>query len=100
MERLVADQDLVNAVISDLAMHLIEKMDEKGLECFSSTHEAYGKIEEERYEALQAMHQNQDEQFEAELLDIAIAALWGVVSYRAYRNAEADKVPASAEAPK
>jgi hypothetical protein len=65
----------------DLAMiKASKKMVNKG--ALSSTHEAYGKICEEVYEAMKEMHKNNTEAFKDELVDIMVACAWGIASLK------------------
>jgi NTP pyrophosphatase (non-canonical NTP hydrolase) len=45
-----------------------------------SAHEAYGFVAEEVKELLDAIHQNDSNATYAELMDVAIAALWSAIS--------------------
>ncbi len=66
-------------------MHVIEKrlkrrLDEKGRYVFASNHEALGIITEEQHELVEAVQSNDESEIRVEMLDVATAALFGVVS--------------------
>lgn len=52
----------------------------KGDGAFVSTHEIVGAIQEEYGELLEELHHNNNQSFATELIDIAIACLWGYAS--------------------
>ena len=52
----------------------------KGDGAFVSTHEIVGVIQEEYSELLEELHKNNNQAFATELIDIAIACLWGYAS--------------------
>ena len=56
-----------------------EKM-KKGLGGFASSHEISGVIDEEHDEMKQAVHENNVHKLGEELMDIMIAAFWGLCS--------------------
>lgn len=65
----------------DLAMiKASKKMINKG--ALVSTHEAFGKIYEEVYEATKEMHKNNTPAFIEELVDIIVACAWGIASLK------------------
>ncbi|HUX80368.1 MAG TPA: MazG nucleotide pyrophosphohydrolase domain-containing protein [Alphaproteobacteria bacterium] len=54
----------------------------KGYGGFASTHEMFGKLMEEVNELSEALHDNDQEQFIAELKDIIVAALFSLASIK------------------
>jgi hypothetical protein len=59
---------------------LHKRLASKGLTGLASTHEIYGIIHEENKELVDAMHQNNLGNFRAELMDVLVACIIGIMS--------------------
>lgn len=66
----------LNEAKSELSRRLIQK----GHGGFASTHEMFGVLMEEVNELSEALHDNDQDQFVAELKDIVVAALFSLAS--------------------
>lgn len=65
----------------DLAMDkVMYRLKQKGPGLFIDRHQIYGVIAEEVNELLDAIHNNDLENMEEELIDVVVAALWGLAS--------------------
>lgn len=74
-------EETVVAAFDKVVDKLIEKIEEKGDLSFSSRHEILGVVQEEFDEFKQTVHDNSiQETSESELIDIVIAAVWGMCS--------------------
>ena len=81
--RHIISRDRVDQAVADLAKEYDRRLLEKGPAIFASGHEIHGVIQEELDEFFDVVKQNGGrEDKEAELLDIAVAALHAVVSLR------------------
>lgn len=70
-----------NSALKRLEAKIEYRIEEKGTHSMSSVHEILGLIEEEVLEFKVAIQQNlKPEQKEEELLDIAVAAIFGIAS--------------------
>lgn len=77
----------LRAEVTDfLASELEREVTRKGDGAFYTYHEALGVIEEERDELLEAIRSNNLHQIRQELRDLIVAALWGLVSIRAWET--------------
>jgi hypothetical protein len=56
------------------------RLQEKGLGAYAGPHETYGIVAEEFYELMDALHLNDTDGFQKELLDIAVACVIGIAS--------------------
>lgn len=56
---------------------LIKQLKDKGKGTFASIHEISGSVDEEVREFKDAVHDNDHSEIQKELLDIAVAAVWG-----------------------
>ncbi len=68
------------AVIETISKALFTKLGEKGWHISVSAHEILGLTEEEFHEFASAVHANDHGKMRAELLDLAVACLFGVAS--------------------
>jgi hypothetical protein len=59
---------------------LEERLTEKGFHSFISSHEISGVIKEEYEEIGDAVHLNNNKHLRKELIDLAVACIWGIVS--------------------
>lgn len=84
MEVRVERPDLNELAIEDakdwLSDEVWRRLRQKGWAQFASRHEAYGIIDEERYELMKALHENDKDGFRQELIDIAVACIIAAAS--------------------
>lgn len=59
---------------------LQQRLSQKGHGCFASSHEALGIVTEEYHELVAAVGSNNPADVDAEMLDIAVAAIFSIVS--------------------
>ena len=71
--------DQVNLGVDDFIKKLFERLEQKGYGTFSSKHEILGILKEEMNEVEDAVHQNNNEELEQELLDVAVGCIFGYV---------------------
>lgn len=71
----------VDAAIERALKALKRRIKEKGNRPYRSRHETYGIIAEEHFELLLAMQKNDGENYKDELVDIAVAAIFGLASH-------------------
>jgi methionine synthase II (cobalamin-independent) len=72
----------IDAVFDRLKERLKERIKKKSPQTFVSTHECYGVMAEEFNELSVEMQSNDFENFALECEDIAIAAIWSLVSLK------------------
>jgi len=65
---------------------------QKGGRHFANPHETLGKLAEEYQELLEAIHKNNSSETVAELYDIAIISVWGIISANK-EKIEHDRIP-------
>jgi len=70
-------EDEVNRGKELLSMMLDERLEEKGWGAFVSSHEIFGIMQEEWVELTEAITLNRADRVVAELIDIAVAAVFG-----------------------
>ena len=68
-----------------VTLKLESRLRERGTGIFISQHEILGIVYEEMSEYVGAVHKNDHDAQEKELLDIAVAAVWGIVSIRSHK---------------
>jgi predicted transcriptional regulator len=78
--------DFIQDVFDGIGKRLNERLSEKGRGIFLSSHEALGVITEEILELIDAVHQHDPESIKEELIDVAVAAIWGLVSVKSGRT--------------
>jgi NTP pyrophosphatase (non-canonical NTP hydrolase) len=66
----------------DFTRELRKRLAEKGHGIFLSSHETLGIVTEEYQEYARTVHENNADDQEKELMDIAVAAIFGIVSIR------------------
>lgn len=76
-------QDTLDFFLKEFA----KKREKKGMISFNSMWEIYGKLSEENYEVLRELHKKDADGVCSELIDVAITALFGVMSIRENDNA-------------
>lgn len=69
----------INKGLIALTGALNHRLEEKGYGTFASRHEVQGIITEEYHELIEALKSNNTEEFRAELLDLAVACVFGVI---------------------
>lgn len=79
-KRTIVQEIYIKDALRKLSEGLKRKLDLKGSYTWESMHEIHGIIAEEVHEALKEMHKNNLDEYSAELIDIAIAAIMGVAS--------------------
>jgi NTP pyrophosphatase (non-canonical NTP hydrolase) len=77
--REIVSTEAVQAASKAFFEKLESKLKEKGLGTFKSSHEVLGVLQEEFAELVDAIRENDMEEFEEELLDIMIGAYWGLI---------------------
>lgn len=82
MIRDLIKEEAIKEVIADISSKAFRRLEKKGWGMYCGPHETYGIIAEEFHELMLAMHGNDHEGFQEELLDIAVACLIGMASYR------------------
>lgn len=75
-------------VIRELIKKLLYRLKENGNGIYASSHEILGSLSEEVHEFEHAVHDNDNRQMQRELLDIAVACVWGIVSLRIIRKGQ------------
>jgi len=75
----VSNKALIHA-LDEAKSELSRRLGQKGFGGFASTHEMFGVLMEEVNELSEALHDNNEEQFVAELKDIVVAALFSLAS--------------------
>jgi len=70
-------EEPVAVALGDLERALRDRLAEKGRGTFASTHEIRGVLDEEFLEVREAMHEKDLDAVEAELLDLAVGAVFG-----------------------
>ena len=66
--------------LDEAKLELSMRLGQKGFDGFASTHEMFGVLGEEMNELSEALHDNDQKQFVAELKDILVAALFSLAS--------------------
>lgn len=77
-------QEEIDFGLDVLKLALSKRLEEKGLGIFVSPHEILGVITEEYKELIDAVHKNDN--VKGELLDIAVAAIFGYMSANKLEN--------------
>jgi NTP pyrophosphatase (non-canonical NTP hydrolase) len=67
-------------VLKEVERNLDQLIENKGNHTFASTHEILGVIVEEYHELIEAVQSNERTEVISELHDLAVAAIWGIVS--------------------
>lgn len=78
--RIPVEEDSVERANALILSGLDKRLRQHGYGSFASIHEILGIMDEEHYELLMAVHQNDTDQVLAELVDIAVGALFGIAS--------------------
>jgi NTP pyrophosphatase (non-canonical NTP hydrolase) len=80
MIRPEASDKALLAAVEALTVNLGRRIEEKGRGVFVSSHETLGAVTEEYQELIDAVRQNDPVEVGEELMDIAVAAVFGVAS--------------------
>lgn len=68
--------------IEDIETKIEFRIEQKGGYSYASPHEIYGILAEEVKEVLDEVQSNNDVELAKELMDVAVAALWGYISIK------------------
>lgn len=82
MPRVLVSTEPRTAVLELVRQALDARLDEKGAHSFTSSHEIKGVLDEEYHELDIAIRKNDPQAVLDELLDIAVAAVFGICSAR------------------
>ena len=82
MPRVELTEESVAYTMKRLGEEFQKRLDEKGNLSLTSTHEVLGILEEEFLELKLAIHANNHEDFESEVLDITVGCIVAVMSKR------------------
>ncbi len=80
MRKLVTNGGSTESALKAVRDALEMRLEEKGYHTYSSSHEISGIMTEEYDEMKEAIHRNDNGQLRKELIDIAVASIWGIVS--------------------
>jgi NTP pyrophosphatase (non-canonical NTP hydrolase) len=80
MKRKQVKQKNVDDALSFILETLKNARKKHGHGRWASKHETLGILQEEVYELIKAIHENDAKDFKKELADIAITAIWGLAS--------------------
>ena len=79
-KRLVIEGDRLHTIMEDVEHALNRRIGQHGDLSFISTHEIFGVLAEEVHELEHEIRSNDAPKIYNELMDVAIAAIWGLVS--------------------
>lgn len=83
MKRPEVPEEILVEALNQFKRALLKRIRKHGKGAYFSRHETYGIIAEEfNLELLKAMQENNHINFEEELLDVAVAAIFGLASHR------------------
>jgi hypothetical protein len=80
--RVTVSEPNINYAVLLVKQGLENRLKQYGYDSFASIHEILGVMDEEHYELLVAVHQNDNEQVISELVDIAVGALFGIATLK------------------
>lgn len=80
MRKLITNGGYTDSAIRSIRDALERRLEEKGYSTYASTHEISGIIEEEYDEMKECVHDNDQQHLRKELIDIAVAVIWSIVS--------------------
>lgn len=80
MARVEASDEVISSTMTSIFGATQNQIARKGRLTFTSTHECLGVLEEEMHELREAVRLNRNGSVQKELHDIAVAALWSLVS--------------------
>lgn len=73
------ENSAVEEGIKNLRDGIYARLKKHGPGVFVSNHETFGVLAEEYHETVVALQSNNDEKFRSELMDVAVAAIFGVM---------------------
>ncbi len=82
--------DALYDAIERVKYKMRKRIEEKGAGLFVDPHQIYGIVAEEFKETMDALHKNNLDGMKDELVDIAVAAIWGIASIEAIIDMEDD----------
>ena len=82
-KRVLITIEQVQEAIDAVTKKLFDRLNEKGWHSYSSIHECLGIIDEEYDELKDAIQLNDHEQFEKEMMDIAVGCVFSIACKRA-----------------
>lgn len=80
MRKLITNSGYTDSAMKDIRDALEMRLEEKGYGTYASSHEISGVMDEEIDEMKEAVHENDQQHLRKELVDIAVGAIWGIVS--------------------
>lgn len=80
MRKLITNNGFTDSAIKIIRDKLEMRLEEKGYHTYASIHEISGLMNEEYNEMKEAVHDNDQQHLKKELVDIAVTAIWGIVS--------------------
>jgi hypothetical protein len=80
MRKLITNGGATDSAFKAVRDALEQRLEEKGFHTFTSSHEISGILKEEYKEMGDAVHLNNNEFLRKELIDLAVACIWGIVS--------------------
>jgi len=80
MRKMVTNGGATDSAIRVIKDALEMRLEEKGCHTYTSSHEISGLMDEEFDEMKEAVHRNDIGHLKKELIDIAVGAIWGIVS--------------------
>jgi NTP pyrophosphatase (non-canonical NTP hydrolase) len=83
----VTTEDL-KKIIETLGLFIGKKIQKHGDKAFHNPHHALGILVEEYHELVEAVRKNEDNEFNDEMMDIAVVAIWWLASKNAYEKME------------
>lgn len=84
MRRLKVSGKTTCLALQHVRLKLARQLLKKGNDALASPCEGLGVVTEEYYELITAVHGNKGSEYVAELLDVAVAAIWALASYYEY----------------
>jgi hypothetical protein len=80
MERVQVTESVLKLTEGRIGMMLTKRLNQKGFGAFASSHEILGVVTEEYHELCHAIESNESIAIQDELLDLAVAAIFGLAS--------------------
>lgn len=78
----VISETTIRSVVGYIRGQFDLKLLKHGPHTCNSRHEILGVVAEEYHELVEAVHAKQPSEIEKELIDVAVAAIWGICSVR------------------
>jgi len=73
----------IDSAIEDVRDMIMQRIGEKGDGTFASRHEIFGIVSEEYHELVDALTENNNSYYSAELIDVAVACIFGLACVKA-----------------